>query len=41
MAEDQIGGYASNAAFAVFDGHSGDKAAEFCSQNMVKKLLAK
>jgi serine/threonine protein phosphatase PrpC len=25
--------------FAVFDGHSGDKAAVFCEKNMAKKLL--
>lgn len=39
LAEDNLGGQVQNASFAVFDGHSGDRAAQFCSENLSKKLL--
>lgn len=28
-----------NGLFAVFDGHSGDRAADYCVQHLSKKLI--
>jgi serine/threonine protein phosphatase PrpC len=39
MADDNFNGKHHNGLFAVFDGHSGDKAAEFCQKNMSRILI--
>lgn len=39
LAYDSLDGSAQNATFGVFDGHSGDKAAQYCSENIIKRLV--
>ena len=38
MTEDSFEGESQNALFGVFDGHCGDKAADYCSRKVSKKL---
>lgn len=39
MAEDNFNGKAYNGLFAVFDGHSGDRAADFCEKNISQMII--
>ena len=39
MAEDNFNKRSQNGLFAVFDGHAGEKAADFCQQNFTQKLI--
>jgi serine/threonine protein phosphatase PrpC len=39
MAEDNFNCKSQNGLFAVFDGHAGDKAADYCQQHFNERLV--
>lgn len=39
MVEDCFNQREQNGLFAVFDGHSGDRAADFCESNFLQALI--
>jgi serine/threonine protein phosphatase PrpC len=41
MAEDNFNCKSQNGLFAVFDGHAGDKAADYCQQHFNERLVQK
>lgn len=41
MAEDNFNRKLHNGLFAVFDGHAGDKAADYCQSNFNERLVQK